>query len=116
MLRANPSANLKVYVVWFNMLPGDSRQFLDTKLLSDPRVRNYWDQDKLLGNWYSQAVTHRRGTTWDAFFLYGPYSQWADVPTDQVAAGGPVIGAQDKLSAGLDQLGLGHVAHATRAA
>ena len=89
------------------MLPGDSRPLLDTKILSDPRVANYWDQDKLVGNWYSQNVTHRRATTWDAFFLYGPAARWGDVPAPQVAAGGSVIGAHDELSGGLQQLGIG---------
>lgn len=98
------------------MLPGDSRQFLDTKVLSDPRATNYWDQQKLVGNWYSQNVTHRRGTTWDAFFLYGPQARWTDMPGPQVAAGGPVIGARDKLLTGLQQLGLGHPANLAAAA
>ncbi|HVA24709.1 MAG TPA: hypothetical protein VMW62_09965 [Chloroflexota bacterium] len=106
VLTAYPSAQLKVYVVWFSMLPGDSRQFLDTKLLSDPRVTNYWDQQKVIGTWYSQHVTHQRGTTWDAFFLYGPNAQWTDVPQPEVTDGGSVIGAHDDLLRGLTQLGI----------
>jgi len=107
VLEANPSSPLKVYVVWFNMLPGDDRARLDTKVLADPRVTNYWDDQKIVGNWYSQQVTHRRGTTWDAFFLYGPQARWTNAPGPEVSSGGSVIGSRDKLAAGLDQLGIG---------
>lgn len=107
VLEANRSAPLKVYVVWFNMLPGDDRARLDTRVLSDPRATNYWDEQKVVGTWYSQQVTRSRGTTWDAFFLYGPQARWTDVPGPIVTSGGPVIGARDKLAAGLEQLGVG---------
>jgi hypothetical protein len=107
VLAADPAAPLKVYVVWFDMLPGDDRSRLDTKVLSDPRVTNYWDAQKVVGNWYSHQVTHRRGTTWDAFFLYGPQARWTGAPGPVITSGGPVIGARDKLAAGLEQLGIG---------
>ncbi|MGH2468914.1 MAG: hypothetical protein ACRDGF_02485 [Chloroflexota bacterium] len=106
VLAAYPSAQLKVYVVWFNMLPGDARHFLDTKLLSDPRVTNYWDQQKVIGTWYSRHVTHQRGPTWDAFFLYGPNARWTDLPLPQIANGGSVIGAHEDLFRGLTRLGI----------
>ena len=107
VLAAYPSASLKVYVVWFNMLPGDSRQFLDTKVLSDSRVSYYWDQQKVVGNWYSRNVTHERGTTWDAFFLYAPNVRWGEAPPPTVADGGSVIGAHGELTDGLALLGIG---------
>jgi hypothetical protein len=33
--------------VWFDMLAGDSRQLLDTRVLADPRVTYYWDEGKV---------------------------------------------------------------------
>jgi hypothetical protein len=42
ILARYPKARLKVLAVWFDMLSGDSRQFLDTKVLGDPRVTYYW--------------------------------------------------------------------------
>ncbi len=95
---------LKVYVVWFNMLPSDDRRFLDTGVLADPRVSNYWDERKLFGTWVSQQMTHSRGITWDAFFLFGPQARWDDVPQPVISEGGPVIGSTDELTAGLQQL------------
>ncbi len=112
VLNPNPSAPLKLYVVWFNMLPGDSRERLDTKILSDPRVTNYWDEQKLVGRWFSDHVTNRQGITWDAFFLYGPRAHWQGQPEPLVSNGGSIIAARDRLSDGLRQLGFGVQAEA----
>jgi hypothetical protein len=106
ILAKNPSMPLDVLVVWFNMLPGDTRLLLDTRTLADPRVTNYWDDQKLVGAWYSEHVNHRPGVTWDAFFLYGPQAQWSDEPEPLVSSGGTVIGQRDRLLAGLGQLQL----------
>ena len=65
VLASHPSAHLKVLAVWFNMLVGDSRQFLDTRALGDPRVTYFWDQDRLVGRWFSDHVTGGDGITWD---------------------------------------------------
>ena len=101
---------LKVFVVWFNMLPSDDRRFLDTSVLADSRVSNYWDEHKLFGTWVSQQMTHSRGITWDAFFLFGPQARWDNVPQPVVSEGGPVIGSTDELAAGLQQLTNGALA------
>ena len=58
------------------MLPGDSRRLLDTRVLNDPRVSYFWDQEKVIGCWFSEHVTNWRGLTWDAYFLYGPEARW----------------------------------------
>ncbi len=107
VLSPNPAAPLKLYVVWFNVLPGDSRARLDTKILSDPRVTNYWDEQKIVGRWFSDHVTNRRGITWDAFFLFGPDAQWQSEPGPLISAGGTIIAARDRLAGGLHQLGVG---------
>lgn len=97
ILQKYPSARLKVLSVWFDMLPGDSRQFLDTRVLSDPRVTYYWDQDKVTGRWFSDHVTGGKGVTWDAYFLYGPDARWDLSPEPLASSGGPVIGSTDDL-------------------
>jgi len=58
------------------VLPGDSRRLLDTRVLNDPRVSYFWDQEKVIGRWFSEHVTNWRGLTWDAYFLYGPEARW----------------------------------------
>jgi hypothetical protein len=61
-------------------MPGDSRRLLDTRVLSDPRVTYFWDQEKVVGRWFSAHVTNRRHITWDAYFLYGPEARWDQEP------------------------------------
>ena len=92
-----PKARIKVLAVWFNMLSGDSRQFLDARILGDPRVTYYWDQDKLTGRWFSQNVTDQAGITWDRYFLYGPDARWDSSPGPLVSSHGPVIGSTGEL-------------------
>ncbi len=49
ILDRHPAARLKVLAVWFNMMPGDSRRLVDTRVPSDSRVTYFWDQDKVPG-------------------------------------------------------------------
>lgn len=97
ILERYPHARLKVLAVWFNMLVGDSRQLLDTRVLGDPRVTYYWDQDKVTGRWFSEHVTDQAGITWDQYFLYGPDARWDSAPGPLVASDGPVIGSTNEL-------------------
>lgn len=91
-------------MVWLNLLPGDSRTFVDLKLLNDRRVTNYWDDRKLTGDWFGQHVTNEGGTVWDAYFLYGPQARWDQQPGPLVSSGRPVIGAADQLQQSIDPL------------
>ena len=48
ILEEHPHSDLKVYVVWFDMLSGDSRQGWDGYLVPDPRATNLWDKKRLV--------------------------------------------------------------------
>jgi hypothetical protein len=97
-----PAAKLKVYAVWFDMLTGDSRQFLDTRALGDPRVTYYWDEGKVVGRWFSANVAGREDVTWDAYFLYGPDAQWGQQLGPLVSSSDSgVIGSTDQLTAAI---------------
>ncbi len=103
ILRKHPSSALKVYAIWFDMLAGDSRQLLDTRILADPRVTNFWDQGKVVGRWYSDRLG-RGGVTWDAYFLYGPAARWDDAPSQLISASdAAVIGSTDQLTTAIRQ-------------
>jgi hypothetical protein len=93
-----------VYVVWFNMLFGDSRDRWDGDGLVDPRVRHFWDEQKVVGNWYSTTVLHREGTTWDFYALYGPDATWGAEPPRAVSQGGTIISRRDQLRAAISPL------------
>src|SRR5688500_10806684 len=43
ILEKYPKAELRVYVLWMRVLPGDSREGLDASVLADDRVRQFWD-------------------------------------------------------------------------
>ena len=51
ILERQPKANLRVYAVWFCMVPGDSRSEWPPELLTDARVEHYWDEAKAVGTW-----------------------------------------------------------------
>ncbi len=98
ILAKYPKARLKVLAVWFDMLAGDSRQFLDTKVLGDPRVTYYWDEGKVVGRWFADETAPGSGITWDAYFLYGPEARWDRAPGPLLSSSdGDVIGSTDQL-------------------
>ena len=104
ILEKNPSANLRVCAVWFDMLAGDSRDGWDGAWLTDPRVVHLWDEQKLVGNWFADHVTRGHGTEWDVYFLYGPQARWESQPPAPVSWGGTVEREVGKLQAGLAPL------------
>jgi hypothetical protein len=104
ILQKHRSAPLRVEVIWLPMLAGDSRQLIDQRVLSDPRVTYYWDSNRIVGDWFSHEVTQAPGTTWDAFFLYGAQARWESTPRPLVASGSTIIGAKDDLLKGVNQL------------
>jgi hypothetical protein len=101
ILAKNATPNLRVYVVWFDMLFGDSRSQWDGDGMTDPRVTHLWDEQKTVGNWYSANVTHREQTTWDFYALYGPDARDLSAPLDN---GGTIIGDHDQLAASIQPL------------
>ncbi len=76
ILEANPGANVRVYAVWFNMLPRDSRAGFPADLLNDTRVTQYWDEHHLAGTAFAPLADWHKGVLWDAYFLYSPETRW----------------------------------------
>ncbi len=98
ILEKYPSSEVRVYVVWFNMLPGDSRDLVDRKVLNDHRVTNYYDPSRVVGSWFAEH-TGGSGIVWDAYFLYGADASWTAEPGSLVSSGGTVIGSSADLAA-----------------
>ena len=98
------SPDVRVLVVWAPNVPGDARGAVDRRVLADPRVTNYWDEDGVASKWFSQNV---RGETidWDAYFLYGPRAAWSRTPGRPLASGSPVFDAGDDLQSALRRAG-----------
>jgi hypothetical protein len=96
-----------VYAVWFNMLYGDSRERWDGDGMTDPRVSHLWDQQRTVGNWFSQNITHVRGTTWDFYALYSPEARDLGATSrfgGGAEGGGTIIGHRDQLAAAIARL------------
>ena len=104
ILRKYPSSPVRVYVVWFDMLAGDSRQLVDTRVLNDPRATNYYDSRRVIGAWYAQQLGEE-GIVWDAYFLYGPDAAWSTTPGQLLSSGRNVVGSRDDLAAAFRRLG-----------
>ena len=80
MLAPVQGKELEVYAVWFSMFPGDSRAGWPSGLLSDERVRHFWDENKIVGTWYGENITQKSEghVEWDAYFLYTQPGSWQD--------------------------------------
>jgi len=103
ILQKYPASDVRVYMVWFDMLAGDSRQLVDTQVLNDPRVTNYYDSRKVVGAWYARQLGEE-GIVWDAYFLYGPDAAWSAQPGPLLSSGRSVIGSSDDLAAAFRKL------------
>jgi len=97
ILQEHPDSDLEVYVVWFDMLAGDSRAGWDGYLISDPRATNLWDGERLASRTLGDSVEGASPPVWDAYLLYGPEASWEDQPPRPVGTGYTVYGERDKL-------------------
>ena len=89
------------------MLSTDGRSEIDTQLLDDPRVRHYWDGERVAGRWLADAGVGGEsfaGVVWDAFYIFGPDAVWNEKPAPVAAFGAPVISEASKLERALRPL------------
>ncbi len=86
------------------MLSGDSRDRWDGDGVTDPRVRHFWDEQRLVGNWFSTSVLHREGTTWDFYALYGPDATWGTAPPQAQSQGGTILARRNQLQTAITAL------------
>ena len=105
ILEKYASSQVRVYVVWFNVLVGDSRHLVDRRVLNDSRVTNFYDPKRLVGSWFADHSNGGAGIVWDAYFLYGPEATWASEPGPLLSSGGTVIGSSGDLAAAFRNLG-----------
>ncbi len=104
------------------MFPGDARNRWKEELLSDPRVKHYWDPKVgVAGPWFRDHVARLRQSktpgkdylhggygqdraAWDAFFLFGPDATWDAAPEPITSWGRPVYRAEAELRTDLRRL------------
>ena len=105
ILEARPTADIRVYAVWVPFLNGTrAAAELSTRVLTDPRVIQYWDQDAVTSAWFAEHVEHSSAPAWDVYFLFGPDARWTSVPRPLVGSGGTIIGQSSALGAAVGRL------------
>ncbi len=110
ILAKKPSAELRVYAIWYNMYPGDERSKWDNTLIRDSRVTYLWDEEKIVGRWLVEhkVVDYSREILWDAYLLFGPGAEWDSIPSPLISWGAPVYHRRQELEAAIlrsDQAG-----------
>ena len=77
-------------------------------MLNDPRVTEYWDDDREIGEWLPKQDEYESlifgPLAWDIFFLYGPEARWEDVPLPVISSGNTIIARRDRLAESLAPL------------
>jgi len=104
ILAAHPTAKLRVYAVWFNMLWGDSRGGWDSTLLADQRVTHYWDAQRQVGSWLGQQLVGDSTILWDHYLLFGPDARWEQAPGPLLSEGGTVVATEQQLTQAIGPL------------
>ena len=97
ILEEHSNSDLRVYVVWFEMLAGDSRSGWDECVMSDPRATHLWDERRLASQAFAGEVEGMAEPVWDAYLLYGPEATWDDEPGRPISSGYTVYGAREEL-------------------
>ena len=97
ILEKHPDSDVRVYVVWFSMLAGDSRSGWDECVMSDPRATHLWDEKRLASRTFAGEVEGAAEPVWDAYLLYGPEANWDKAPPSPVSSGYTVYGAREEL-------------------
>lgn len=109
ILAANPGADVRIFAVWFNILPRDTRGGRPADLLTGPRVTQFWDENHLAGTAFAPLAHWKRGPVWDAYFLYGPQASWPSTPTgfappQPASWGRTVFSTRDQLKGDFEKL------------
>ena len=110
-LKRNPTLDVKVYAVWYEMYPGDSPDDFPAArtLMPDRRVSHYWDPGKDVGRWfYGFVPSNVTGEIeWDAFYLFDKTAVWTDKPTALLTSGRTILQERRNLTSKIAEL-LGH--------
>ncbi len=100
MLAQEPSQDVRFYVVWLNQRVTDERGSIDTTILDDPRVTQYWDGEGITGTYFAEADLGELGASgfiYDVYYVFGPDATWQDEPAPLAGSGVPVVSYVDRL-------------------
>ena len=110
LLAKNPNADVRVFVVWFRMYPGDAESKWPREILIDRRVEQRWDEPKTAGRWFlthlsdlrpsrggARAFPQPAEALWDSYLLFDRGATWTNTPSGVLSWGSTVIRTRDKL-------------------
>lgn len=76
MLQKNQDSRLAAYVVWVPELGAQLKNVASaTVLIPDPRAKQYWDPDEVVGVKYGRALGID-GPAWDVYMLFEAGKVW----------------------------------------
>jgi len=120
LLGKNPDADVRVFVVWFRMYPGDKESAWPRDIFRDRRIVQTWDEPKAAGRWFlthlSELKPSRSGdgrfpqrddALWDSYLLFDRNATWNAAPSGVVSWGYTVMRTRQKLAADLQYTLLG---------
>lgn len=96
--------SLRVFVVWEPVLPTDwgAPSSATLRRISDERVQQYWDKDRLLSK--AMAEKDRSSIVWDWVGVFARESQWQSVPPKPLFEDGPIIDVLPALGTALQRV------------
>jgi len=103
VLAAYPDRDVRVHVVWFNMVRTDARDRWPRDEIVDDRATHYWDEDKAVGRALAsrEELAGWRPVAWDVWLLYPPGVTWGDDAPLPAARGRTIIGTREELDAAI---------------
>jgi hypothetical protein len=74
----NKSEMLQGAIIWTPMLATDDLDAADQREItfSDPRVKQFWDPDRIMGRLLSRTLNLKAPIAWDVYLLYPPDHAW----------------------------------------
>ena len=108
VLDANPDADLRVYVVWADVIIVDNRRSVDPSVMPDPRALHYWDREEEVGTWFAHQDRYwnlvRGPNAWDIYYLFGPDAAWNETPGPLLDSGYPMVQKTEGLKEALRRI------------
>jgi hypothetical protein len=112
LLARNQDADVRVFVVWFRMYPGDEESRWPRQILLDRRVTQRWDEPKAAGRWFMDHLSDLRPTRggagqfpqqtdalWDSYLLFDRNATWNRTPSGVLSWGFTVLRTRQQLAA-----------------
>ena len=74
----NKSEMLQGAIIWTPMLATDNFEAANQREItfSDPRVKQFWDPDRILGRLLSRILSLKAPIAWDVYLLYSSDHAW----------------------------------------